>query len=888
MKFRFSKHVFSVITLIVIIGAFTSWGCSRKKAGFTSRVYHQTTARFNGYFNAGEIILAVENDLRATNIEDWEKVLPIFIYPDEEKAQSLYPDLDLAIEKCSKVINRHSMRIKNKENNKWIDDNYFLIGKANFYKRTYGTSQEMFSYVAKAFKNQESRHDAGIWLARVYMETDRFSKANSVLKRIDEEKDLAKHTAADLAAVQADYYIRQESWDEAISKLHKAISLSKNKPFRTRLTFILAQVYDKKGDYLRAVRQFANVVKMAPPYEMEFNAKLYQAFAHNSKMDAEGIKKLLAKMLRDVKNEEYRDQIYYAMADVELKERDEQKAMEYLAISSAISNNPKQKAKSCLKLADLYFEYRKYIPAKNYYDSTLAAMDESMTDYEMVKAKTKSLGELVDNILIVQLQDSLIEMAELPDKEREKRLLKMMADQEAEEERAWQAKQSDAITSFSKQDQQEQKVRVQGGGKGGDWYFYNQSTKAYGFDEFRRVWGTRKLEDNWRRSNKSQVFSEDEFNSDSDGEELSSGTFKSSVKSLDEYLSGLPQSDDDLRACHDKIIDATYKMGVIYKEKLDDLDNAIEAFSRITVDYDTSQYALVSNYQLYRLYTTKEQSGSFFGGGGMRDNSGYYRDVILNEYPTSEYAELIRNPDYHLELAKRASQDQTLYETAYNQFRQRQYSDALLTCNTVIQDQPDNQFLAKFYLVKALVIAQRKDVESYKSTLRECISKFPGTEEAAKAQELLGVFGETIEQPKEEAKKDEPIKESPKEPSIYVYDEKASHFFALVFPNKGVNANDLKNTISDFNSSFFGDKGIKVTNSFINSDNQILILRSFNDKTDALDYYNTFVKNTTILKDINSQNFDRFVISTKNFTSLFKQKQVEEYMMFFEENYLTK
>jgi len=887
MNFCSSKQLFLLFALLLGVSAFAGWGCSRKKTGLTNRTYHQTTARFNGYFNAGEIVKAIEADLKLTHVENWDEVLPVFIYPNEEKSQSLYPDLDLAIEKCSKVINRHSMRIKNKEHNKWIDDNYFVIGKANFYKRTYGSAQEMFSYVAKAFKNQDSRHDAGLWLARVYMETDRFSKANSVLKRLDEEKELPKKTQADLAAVQADYYIRQQSWDEAITKLHKAISLSKDKKFRTRLTFILGQVYDKKGDYLRAVNQFAKVVKMAPPYEMEFNAKLYQAYAHNSKMDAAGVKKLLAKMLRDVKNEEYKDQIYYAMADVELKERDEQKAMEYLALSSAVSKNPKQKAKSCLKLADLYFDYRKYVMAKNYYDSTLVAMDESFPNYETVKGKAESLGELVENILIVELQDSLIAMAELPEKEREKRILKMMADQEAEEERAWLARQSESTSALSKEGQQEKKVSPEPGGKGGDWYFYNQTTKTYGFNEFNRVWGGRKLEDNWRRSNKSQTFGEGEF-AEGEGEGETDATFKSSVKSLEEYMSGLPQDDNALRESHYQIILAQYKMGVIYKEKLNDPDNAIEAFSRITIDYDTSEYALVSNYQLYRLYTLKEQGGSFFGGGGMRDNSGYYKDVILTQYPNSEYAMLIKNPDYHLELAKRAGQDQAIYETAYNQFRQRQYSDALLTCNTVISDQPDNQFLPKFYLVKALVIAQRKDVESYKSTLRELIAKFPGTDESAKALELLGVFGETAEQPKIEEKVEEPIKEAPKTPSAYTYDAKTSHFYALVFPNKGVNANDLKNTVSNFNSKYFNGKDIKITNSFINSDNQILILRSFADAAEAMDYYNTFVNNTAELKEINEQGYSRFVISTKNFTALFKQKQVDEYMIFFEENYLKK
>lgn len=883
MKHPLLRYLFYT-TIIGLLGGVILTGCSKKKSGITNRVYHQTTARFNGYFNAKEIMLALEADLKETHQENWDSLLPVFIYPDEEKAQSLYPELDLAIDKCSKVINRHSMRIRNKEHNKWIDDNYFLIGKANFYKRNYGSSQEMFTYVSKAFKGQETRYDAGIWLSRVYMETDRMSKASSVLKRISEEKDLPNETAADLSAVYADYFLRQENWDAAIDELHKAISLSKDKQFRIRLTFILAQTYDKKNDYHRAVRTFTKVVKMTPPYEMEFNAKLYQAYAHNRQMDPEEVRKLLNKMLRDVKNYEYRDQVYYAMADVELKQRNTELGMEYLSKSGLVSVNPKQKAKSYTRLADLYFEQRQYVNARDYYDSTLVVMDESMPNYKEIKGKAESLGELVEHIRNVELQDSLIMMVGLPEKEREKKILQMMADLEAEEERQRLKKESDQIGTFGPQDQQGG-PRIPGGAGNSDWYFYNSATRSHGFNEFRRVWGNRKLEDNWRRKNKE---SDDDWGADEeftvDGEKAE--MFKSSVLSLEEYTSGLPMDDSSLVAAHNSLIESQYRMGIIYRERLYDDDNAVEAFTRLILEYDTSRYALTAYYQLYRLYVKKEESGTFFGSG-RRDNSDYYKNVILEEYPDSKYAKLILNPNYGEEENQQLLADQELYESTYTKYRRRQYNDALYTCNSVITDQPDNYFIPKFYLLKALVISQRKEVVAYKATLREIISKFPDTEEAAKAEELLGQIGETGRAPveKEEPAIEQEKPESPKE-SPYVFDQKASHFFAMVFPNKGVDANEMKSTISDFNSSFFRNKDIKITNSFINNENQILILRSFSDTDDAMDYYNTFVKNKTILKDINALEFDRFVISTKNFTTLFKQKDVPQYIEFYNENYL--
>lgn len=872
---------------MLLVSAVVWAGCSRKKTGITSRVYHQTTARFNGYFNAKEMMLAMEQSLAAEHQENWEEILPLFIFPDEERAQQLYPELDVIIEKCSKVINRHSMRIRNKEHNKWIDDNYFLIGKANFFKQNYGSAQEMFTYVSKAYKQQDSRWDAGIWLARVYMETDRMSKANSVLKKLIENEELPKTAAAELPALYADYYIRQENWEGAIEMLEQAIELSKDKMQRVRWTFVLAQVYDKKHDAAKAIETFTRVVRMTPPYEYEFNAKLYQAYAHSRQMNADDVRQLLRRMLRDVKNYEYRDQVYYAMADVELKENEIEQGIEYLIQSGLVSTNPKQKAKSYTRLADIYFEQREYVNALNYYDSTLAVLNESMPEYEVIRAKSENLAELVSHILNVELQDSLIMMAGLPEKEREKKILEHIVKLEAEEERKRKARESGQLAMGGIQEQGRQPIGS--GGGSGDWYFWNNNTKAKGFDEFRRVWGNRPLEDNWRRKNKSQ----DTSGWDEDGEFVAGdgeGGPVSNVGTLEDFLGGLPLSDSALVASHYSLIVSQYEMGVIYKEKLQDDDNAIEAFTRIILEYDTSEYALTSTYQLYRLYLAKEQSGTYFGSGRL-DNSDYYKYIILDDYPDSKYAELIRNPDYGKQASAQLAAARELYEATYTQFRRRQYNDALYTCNNVIAEDPDNYLLPKFYLLKALVIAQKKDRDTYVSTLRELIEKYPGTEEAEKAAELLGALGESTrdpekaEPPKEEEKPKE--EEETPEPSPYVYDEKASHFFAMVFPNKGVNANDIKASISDFNGSFFRNKDIKVTNSFINSENQIMILRSFADKAEALDYYNTFVNNNTVLKDINGKGYQRFVISTKNFTTLFKRKDVEQYMEFYQENYLS-
>ena len=115
-------------------------------------------------------------------------------------------------------------------------------------------------------------------------------------------------------------------------------------------------------------------------------------------------------MLKDEKNLEYQDQIYYALAELSLEERDREAGIDYLkkSISSSVDNQ-KQKAKSFLRLADLYFEDREYEYAQAYYDSTAVNIAENHPRYDYITNMAESLGELVANLNVIELQDSLRE-----------------------------------------------------------------------------------------------------------------------------------------------------------------------------------------------------------------------------------------------------------------------------------------------------------------------------------------------------------------------------------------------------------------------------------------------------------------------------------------------
>ena len=824
-------------------------------------------------------------------------ILPIYVVPDEDGQKNLSPSMDEIIEKCSTVIDRHSMDIKKKEYNKWIDDNFFLIGKANFYKGKYSTAQEMFSYVVKKYKTEDSRYFAAVWLARTYIEQERYSKANTVLSLIENDKNSEKPKGyeAELETVYADMYMRQERYSDALPRLDNAARMTKDKQMKARLTFIYAQVSKELRKSQDAVDGFGRVVKLRPDYEMEFYAKINQALSYDRKLNSEQIKDMLWAMAKDDKNIEYYDQIYYALAIIELEDQNVEESMALLQLSAQSSiNNPRQKGRSYLKLAEINFDEREYVLAKNYYDSTAAYLPEDYPNYDVIVATGASLNDLVTNIDIVETNDSLIALASMDEKERDKKLLKMIAKLEEEEDR-------------KRQEELEALERIQNatpgsGGKsssGKTWYFYNSSTLSSGYQEFQRKWGSRKLEDNWRRSIKTDFSNlSDDLGQDQDSVLANLGQEESNVKSLEEYTAELPLSDSAMTAFHNAIIDALYEIGTIYAEQLKDDDNAIEAFLRITVDYDTSATNLRALYQLYRIYVQKEESGGFVGTG-FKDNSDYYKNVILADYPDSEFAKLILDPEYVTSKNQKYEEEKAAYEATYKKFNRRQYSAVLIACNTVIEEEPNNNFIAKYYLIKAMTVGAQKNAEVYENLLREIVQKFKGTPEAEKAAELLGALNEA--KANLARNNGQPSNSNDPDPgqsndlgaaaasdldfSMFKEDENAEHFFALVFNKNEGSATQLKETISDYNLEFHRNDNLRITNSFIDKDHQIIIVRSFDNKADALRYYNGFYSDEGILKEINEQSYEKFVITTKNFTVLFRNKNTDVYKAFFNAKY---
>ena len=856
------------LLFLLSFSVFLIWGCSQEKNTFINRGYHNVTSKFNGYYNGREKIREGVKKLESNYKEDYKSLLPLFIYGTEEDAKGVTPEMDLAIEKFSRVIEMHSMSIGGKEYCKWIDDTYMGIGKANFYKQEYDEAKSFFEYVAKEYKRQPIKFEALLWMVRTYVEKERYSEAERILTILEGERNFPPEYIEEKSLVTADYFIKQQNYEMAIPEIKQAITLTKKKSVRIRLLYILAQLYQLDGDAGLAIGFYKQVIKSHPPYEMEFYAKISLATAFSS--DAGGgndIIELLTKMINDDKNLDYLDQIYYALAEVYIKKGDEDKGVEALKMSAKSStDNRDQKGLSFYKLAQIYFDRLSYESAQKYYDSTKTYLSAEHPDFDKIIKISTSLTDLVKNIKIIEEEDSLQSLTKLSEKELEDLIYASIDEFEKEQERKEREFERDA-SGFGDQGNSYNSMPDEGNGK---WYFYNPTAISFGANEFKRVWGARTNEDNWRRSNKESSGGFDDLFAEEESKGAADSTKTIDPTDFEYYTQAIPFSEEQLAESNKRLVKAYYDLGVIYKDQLEDNLKSIETLELLVQKFDTSDYHLVSYYRLYRLY---DAEGNTF-------KSNYYKDLILTQYPDSEYAKLILNPDYFKEENQEREQLVAYYEKTYGYYKRGYYKACITNCEESETRFPKNELQAKFLLLKAQSKGRMGEKEAFIAELESLSKNFGSKPEGKEAQEILNYWTLSQAEAKKRAEEEELLKKG------YDLNKESKHTAVLIVPNLDMDMEKVKASISNFNTQYFKTNNLSINAIFIDKENQMVSIKNFDNAEKALSYYNTFLKNQTYLKDINDKAYDFFVISFENYPIYFQKKDTKEYLDFFSKSYL--
>lgn len=870
------KRIVYFLVLVTILAS-----CSTKKNTVVSRAYHNLTARYNGYYYSNENIDEGVYKTEKSHKDNFDKVLPIYIYPTPEKVKSTFPEFDKAIKKSSLCIQKHA--IKDKKGNeiptagKWIDNNWINIGISHFHKREFFSAIETFEYVVRTYNKSKDKYTAMIWLIKAYNEIGSVSNAEPILGLLKNEKKLPRGIKNELPVVWADYYMRRGQNTEAIARLMEATrntgflkGIPKKK--RARYSFIIGQLSEQSKDNKRAVQYYKKTIALKPNYEMVFYSKIKIARLLDVKRsNSEKTKKDLLKMTREFKNSEYYDVIYYTLGEIEEKERNINQAIFYYKRSVQTSvSNPNQKALSFLKLGEINFDLTNYQPAEAYYDSTIATLPKEHPEYNSILARKKTLETLVGYIKTINREDSLQRIAKMSEKDRIAFVDRLIAAYEKEEERKRKEKEAALLSAQTNTLQGSDPGKVPGlpGGQT-TWYFYNPTTVAFGVSDFQRKWGLRKLEDDWRRSNKSITIDEPgEDRNDSLQTRRDTGIVPE--KTREHYLKGLPMNDTLIRKSNARIVRAYYMMGSIYKEELNNTKKTIAAFEELNTRFPENKYLLNTYYILYRIYLEEKNI----------PKSDYYKDKILNEFPDSEFAALIRNPAYAQERNTQKSEVESFYADLYETYSAGNYSESYSRAKEGISKFGKNDYRPKFEFIKAMSSGKLKGVDTLELNLKLLVAKYPDSEVTPLSSEILLAIKNQKAPP---VKTVEPNKN---QADTFVVNFDASHFIIAVTPDDPKVAEGLKTNIGTFNTIYYSEKPLTISGNLFGTNKQLVVLKSFANAKDAGSYFENLINDPDVFKgDVKKELIEIFPIMADNLPVLYKNKNVQGYKIFYEDNY---
>ncbi|MEA2106807.1 MAG: tetratricopeptide repeat protein [Bacteroidota bacterium] len=889
---------FSLLILTFLVS------CSTQKNTGLNRFYHALTTKYNILFNGGESYKEGVKKYKENYQDDYSRILPIFIYGDEEIATGLKPQMDRTIEKSSKSIRMHSITVKpdqgkgflsskekefyNKnEYNIFIDDAYLLMGKAFFHQMEYQSAIQTFNYIINQYEDPEAKYLAYNWLIRTNVELKDFREAKEYLDQILTDIEYPEKLTYERNLTAADFYLKQNMVKQAEPFVDEALNQAKKKKEKLRLTFIQAQIKEELNQLNEASKLYEKVIKMNPPYEMAFNAKIKRAALFSgSNRSSKTIEAELLKMLKNEKNNEYQDQIYYALGELEMKRENVQKAIEYYQLSAQSSmGNANQKGLTYLSLANIFFDQHKYMESQAYFDSAVVSLDPEFPGYRELSRKNTYLSKLVKNLKTVQHQDSLQWVAAMSEDDREKfiqQIIQQRKTEEAEQQR--REREGDNRGMYTTNRNRNYALNDQSG----KWYFYNQTAKSFGEPEFRRKWGDRKLEDNWRRSSK-QVLGVEQLSQSEISDEI-----LDPKKGLDEnkpeyYRVELPLTDSAMEVSHKKIQNALYNVGEVYRNDLKDFPLAIEAYKELIDRYPESDYKIAAYYSLYKVY---EQEGN-------QNQADIYKNMIIRNYPDSKYAKVLLDPNYFKQFEKEEQEKKTFYTTTLNLYKKQQYREVIQRCDEAFKKYQNTEYIPKYRFLNTLSMGELYGVSSIKKELETIVEEFPADPVANASEELLAAIREnelkqfkdmdetTKEDDMADKEKDEITQKTLEEiAKIYQYKPADKHLLGIAI-NKTANINQLKFNLINFNLDFFIQESYDIENKSLNEFIEIISVKNFKNAQKAKEYYNQFkMEEKTIFTDIEAADFQYFIISQENLDKLLEEKSVGDYLIFFRNNYL--
>lgn len=707
-------------------------GCSLEKQSGFNRNMQNLTAHYNVLFNANEILRLKQVSYAAAFTDNYNELLNV--YPDTT-VHSATPDKDLeeAIAKGNKIINI-------KEQSHYLGDAYLVIGKANYLEGNYFNATEFLSYVIKSYpQRMDLVQQALVWKARALIYLNDLPQAKIALDTALQNIDPKKHKSlnASVYAAKLQYDINAQDYADGELMAKQAIENCSERIMRLRWTFILSQLQELNQKPGEAVANYIQISHSNVSFEMAFNASLNRIRIEDTRdgIKADRTGRLLA-LLKEPNNKEFKDQIYYQVAELQMKDKKVDEAIKNYKLSVRNSiKNQNQKGLSYLRLATTYFKNKAdYVTAKKYYDSTLMSLPPNYHGYVAVRTMTDNLKILTDALQIIAREDTLQSLAKMNDSARNKVIDKMVSDHTLQQEKAAAEVAIEANTVNETNGTGSRSFNPRSGRPGGNgagnnnsapattFYFYNSNAVTQGFNDFKRKWGDRQLEDDWRRSSRSNTnITANSVNQNATDPDAPIGNQPGAKpKTVNaggyraELIAGLPLTPEKLAASNLRVYHAYVDVANFYRDILNDKPEAITAYENVLRRFPNDPNRAAIYYNLYRLYSDTDPA-----------KAGKYKDILLKEFADTPFAKIISDPNY----AKRLEDENAEFTAAYNKvfdlYTAKKYSGVISGVPQVLKQYPGNKLSAQLAYLKAIAEGHSEKADAFTDTLKRIVATYP-------------------------------------------------------------------------------------------------------------------------------------------------------------------
>ena len=752
MKINIIKPLFFSLFLVFLVA------CSTKKDTFLARNSHALSTKYNILYNGG---IGFDKGLKAiqVNNEDdfWELLPPEKMQIKDQIStsnKSSNADFELAEAKATKAIQKHSMNIGGREKNSQIDEAYLMLGKARYHDQRFVPALDAFNYVLYKYPNSSKIYEAKIWREKTNMRLGNDALVIKNISKLLEDQKLKHQVFADANALLAASFLNLEEKDSAVAKIKLAIEFTKVDQEKARYRFILGQLYQELGYKDSAVVAYQSVIEMNRKADRRFviqaHAKKAELFDYQNG-DFVAFENTFDKLIKDRENRPYKDLIFHQMALFYDKQNNQEAALEFY--NASLRSNSKDSyltASNYRNLGNMYFRDAAYPQAAKYYDSTLVKLNPKSREFIKIQKIRGNLDEVILYEAVAKRNDSILKVVAMNPSDKityyEDYIIKLQKEDEAKriveeknKEKQENINRNNAASSFediSNPDAAQPTRKsammppampgTNSKNAGTTFYFYNPTTVAFGKLEFKKVWGTRALEGNWRnafvKGNNSVIDLATEENSIAEND--ANATKIVEQYTTDFYLKQLPTETVEIDSIHKERNFANYQLGIIYKEKFKENRLAITKLEDLLNSNPEEKLVLPAMYNLYKLYEIAD---------GSKAND--MKSRIIAQYPQSRYAQIVNNTGADSNLQNESPEN--VYNKWYKLFETEQFALLLENIDPLITQYSGDEIVSKFELLKANAIGKLKGITAYKSALQVVADNYPNREEGKNAQMII-------------------------------------------------------------------------------------------------------------------------------------------------------